>query len=151
MTGYDYFGFGSCTLGAACGLHALRAVVRRRAIRRDGVRVKAEVISLTFTHTGDDDPDYYRPVVRFADRNSQSHDVPLLITPDTKKYRVGRKVPIIYQADKPQNVINPDENTSEIAAITINTSLAFVFLLRNSLEITSGNQSVDVVWNGLAV
>ncbi len=135
MSGYVLFGIGSCTLGVAFGLHATREIFRRRSVWRHAVHVQAVVIALEYTPTGDDGPDYYTPYVRFVDEEKVSHEVKLLITTDTRKYEVGRMVPILYQFSNPVNILNPDESISEIAAIGINLGLGATFLVIGLLSL----------------
>ena len=98
--------------GLACLLQAVRLMARRRALLKDPVRTRAQVLRLELA-PGEDGPDWYTPTVQFRDCQQNIYEEKLTLTQDTRTYAVGRKVPILYQRGNPRNVIDPHLDRGE--------------------------------------
>ena len=113
---------GVMLVGLACIYYAVPRMWRRRRIRRDPVRASGKVIGLDL-YSSDEGPDWYTPTVRYAEENGATHEAQLPNVTDTKKYAVGKEVPIIYERGNPTNLVDPGDGRAEMIAL----SLIFVF------------------------
>jgi hypothetical protein len=108
VTGNQIIGLVCMALGALGVWHVIRAMLRRRALLRNAVSTKAEVIRLRLATVGDSNgPDWYVPTVRFT-ADGGDVEVDLDATRDEKSYAVGRKVRIQYQKGDSSNVVAAD-------------------------------------------
>ena len=113
---------GVMLVGLACMYYAVPRMLRRRRIRRDPVRTSGKVISLEL-YSSDEGPDWYTPTVRYAEESGVTHEAQLPNVTDTKKYAVGKEVPIVYERGNPTNLVDPGDGWAEMIAL----SLIFVF------------------------
>ena len=128
MGGLQIFGLICMAGGLGCMFSALRAMARRRAVRRNPIRKKARVLRLELTpSSGDDGPAWYIPWVQFRGQDGHTYEGPLPEIRDTQRYRVNRTVPVLYERGNPPNFIDASSEWTETAAHVIGLTLSVLF------------------------
>jgi hypothetical protein len=125
MNGLNYFGFVLMGLGGLLLLWTLRALVQRRALLRDPVKVEGVVSGVRHVpasstdSVGTSDPGQYFATVRYETEESETVEHELLPTHDASECEIGAVVQLLYQRGNPANVVYGDMPWGDIWSAVI--------------------------------
>ena len=126
--------------GVACTFAMARANLRHRAILRNPMRTKGTIISLKQAPGSGEDggPDWYIPRVRYRARDGGTYERDLSAVLETKRYRVGHEISVLYQRTNPTNVTSAnDKNTQTVSLVAV--LLFSLFLIGMGAMLTFGS------------
>jgi hypothetical protein len=125
MIGLNYLGMVLLGLGGLLSLWTLRGIVRRRALLRDPVRVKGEIVRVRHVAASDTDtvstssPGKFYATVRYQTEARQTLERELPPSGDPDKFQVGAVLRLVYQRGDPANVVDADLRWADLVLIAI--------------------------------
>jgi len=125
MNGLHYVGIALLVIGGILLLWTLRALVRRRALLRNPVKVEGVVIHERHVLPSGDSVSAgkYYVTVRYETRDGKAFERNL---PAFNKSRpIGAVIPLVYQRDKPENVVDAELRWTDLVTGAIG-SLIFL-------------------------
>jgi|GEM_PF-5320080 len=128
MSSLQWIGVGCVFVGLLCVLGSARGMWRRYVFLNHSVPAEGTVIDIKETVASwgkTREPTVrYTPTVRYQDASGQTHEHRLAATGDQKRFEVGAKVHLLYQANSPENVVDTttgwqDVTTKLIASLLL--------------------------------
>jgi Protein of unknown function (DUF3592) len=111
MNGLNYIGVLLLCIGVFLSLWTVRALVRRRALLRNPVKVNGVVIRVrhmapsSSDSVGTSDPGKFYATIRFETAHHQTIERELPPTRDSSECQMGAVVRLVYQRGDPANVV----------------------------------------------
>jgi hypothetical protein len=124
MNWFNYFGVMLMGLGGLLSLWTLGALVRRRALLRDPVKVEGLVMCVRHVAPGSSDtssPGKFYATVRYETDEGSTIECELPPTSDSTECRMGAVIPLVYQRGDPANVVYAGMRWADLVTTALGT------------------------------
>jgi hypothetical protein len=125
LVAIHYLGLGLIAISSVLLLRVAFAFRRRRALLRNPVRVKGEVVRIRHVEPASSDsssvPQYgkFYPTVRYKAEGGRRMEQELLASSDPAKWKVGDVLRLVYQRGNPSNVVEEELRWSDLVSTTV--------------------------------